>query len=153
MGFDIIPDITTNPWQVVLAKKIFKDTADNKLKSMSGAQGWNTDLMETLVRLASDKLLPGANRWVYMNSNAGVNDKICKSFFNHIKDADVIDTPSFIGDVLASVRNFLKGTSGLPKAVADNMTIILVLAGVGMAAYAWFNVSKFLPKKSSASAF
>ncbi|CAK0779567.1 hypothetical protein CCP2SC5_920004 [Azospirillaceae bacterium] len=135
MGFDIIPDLFTNPWQVVLAKKIFRDTGDNRLKSISGAQGWDTDLIDKLVRLASDPLLPGANRWVYMNANANVTDTICRSFFNHVKDPDVIDSPSFIGDVAASIRDFLKGTSKLPGKAAEALPLILVILAGGIAAY------------------
>jgi len=135
MGFDIVPDIFTNPWQVVLARKIFKDTGDNRLKSFFGAQGWNTDLMDKLVKLSSDPLMHGANRWTYMNANAKVTDSICKSFFNHIKDPDVIDSPSFIGEISGSIIEFLKGTARLPGKAGEALPLILVILAGGVAAY------------------
>jgi hypothetical protein len=69
-----------------------------------------------------------------MNANANVNDKICQSFFNHIKDPDVIDSPSFIGSVMDSIRAFFKGTSKIP----ETLPLILVILAGGVAAYLVF---------------
>jgi hypothetical protein len=147
LGFDIIPDPFTNPWQVVLATKIFKDTGEKAVKSMWGAQGWNTDLMDRLVKLASDPIATGANRWTYMKANSGANEKIIQSFFNHIRDSDVIDTPSFLGEISQSIVDFLRGTSKLPGKVADSFTLLLIVAGLAAAGYVLFNVKKFTPAK------
>jgi len=137
MGFDIIPDLTKDSWQMKLASKMFKDTGEKVLKNLSGHGGWNSDLMEALVKLASDPIVRGANRWTYMIANAPskINEKICQSFFNHIKDADVIDSPSFIGDVMDSIRDFLKGTSKIPGAIPAALPLVLVILAGGVAAY------------------
>jgi len=151
MGFDLIPDVTKDSWQMKLAAKMFKDTGEKVLKSFTGQGGWNSDLMEAMVKLASDPIARGANRWVYMIANAPskINEKICQSFFNHIKDSDVIDTPSFIGDISDSVRNFFKGAGNLPKGVLDNLTLILIVAGLAAAGYLVFSAKKFIPAKKS----
>jgi hypothetical protein len=105
---NIIPtSLTVTPWEVKLAKKIFADTGDTKLKSIAGAQGWNTVYIDRLNKLSKDKLLPGANRWIYMNSNGPATDEICQSFFNHINDPDIKEKPFSITGILVVENKFL----------------------------------------------
>ena len=96
---------TVTPWQVQLAKLIYKDTADPKLKSLGGAQGWNVVFMDKLKKLSLDHLLPGANRWVYMNANGPSTNDINKSFFNNIgkvKDSkDSLDKILLVAGLIA----------------------------------------------------
>jgi hypothetical protein len=91
LGFDLLG----KPWTAVLAQKIFKDTGDQKLRDVmfSWHPPWNTTFVAKLKKLSTDNLLPGANRWVYMNANGPSTDAINKSFFDHINDADVKDAP------------------------------------------------------------
>lgn len=98
LGFEWIPtSLTTTPWQVMLAKRMFAETADGKLKSFFGAQGWNVDLIDRLnaVYLSPKyKTLSEYDKMGYLVKEGKITNEIAYSFLNHINDPDLKDKKS-----------------------------------------------------------
>ena len=134
MGDDLMGwDILGKPWTAVLAQKIFKDTGDQRLRDVmfSWHPPWNTTFVAKLKKLSTDKLLSGADRWVYMNANGNSTDAINESFFNHVNDPDVRDAPP-----------------DLPFDFNKLMTVAIVIAGAVILTQLSPIISGLFPKKS-----
>jgi hypothetical protein len=121
--------LTDTPWQCKIAKVLFDETGDESLKSLFGAQGWNTGLIDKLNRYSKNDLLPGADRTLYMTSNTGASEKVVASFLDHIEEYQGQDVREGIGatidDLITGAKKSLDQLPGILKYLP-----VIVIGGV-----------------------
>ena len=125
---DLPAILTTTPWQSRLAEKIYADTGDSAVKSFFGPQGWNASLIDKMNTLYKADILPGADRELYIKSNAGVSDAVAESF---MKNISLFEGQSVKEGPAATVENVLEGIGSTAK----TLPAILWLLAAGIAGY------------------
>lgn len=133
---DVLPAfLTTTPWQVNLAKKMFDETGDSSLKSFFGAQGWNTGLIDNLNKLSKDTLLPGADLVTYMTANSNVSSSIVNSFLSNIATYEGQDVKEGPGEAVEKVLEAGESAASGIGETAKFLPVIIGLLAVGVTGY------------------
>jgi len=122
--------VTVTPWQCKLAEAIFKDTGDAKMKSFTGAQGWNTWIVNEMQKAYKKTSTPA-----YIVSKTKVSQKIANSFVKNLPVYQGMDIRE--GLVSATVDALTGAAHGLEKA-GEGLPFIFGILAVGIAGYLIF---------------
>lgn len=134
--------LTTTPWQVKLAQKIFEETGEPKMKNWWGwnsAQGWNVSLINRMVKHSKASLLSGAKMDIYLKANAGVSLEAAQSFIRNLSAFVGKDVREGIGAAVATaLEKTIQGAGETAEAVPKVVPLVLVVLAGGIAAYLTF---------------
>lgn len=140
MGYDPLPVFITGlSWKAQLAKRIYDETGDAKLKAFFGEHNWNVKLIEKLTALATIELAPGADRVLAMSARSGVTKATIQSFLRNVnKFREKTTTESAVSLVGGLASKTIKGTGNILEGAGKlGLTVPFVVGvlAVGIGGY------------------
>jgi hypothetical protein len=145
LGFSIgLQDVK---WEELLAMKIFDETGDSVVKNsiltswIPGWGTWDVQLIDSLNKLSTDSLLPGADQALYLSANGGVSLAVAQSFLKNVDMFRGTMTPGAISVAKTLVSKFSQGAGNIVGGAGDtakSLPIVLIVLAAGVAGYLIF---------------